>query len=872
MAEDLNQDGSSIPGQVNNLKKLETILSNINVLKDKGVSLDEEEEKLLRDQIKDLEKKLKIEGQLDKLDQAKLKNAKAYLEKQKEINNQLNESLSVSKKLISQFSTLAQTKLGATFDMSSITQKMKQAGGGLSSFNSGIKEMGKQALSAQNTTEMIYTGWKKIFETYQDLDKTAVSFARTTNMTREASWQTLQNFNNLTKQSGELYDTSEKYLKANTAINDQFGIGVVLGKERLSDYSKLANIAQYDEETMRSLVQSSAILGKSSTDIAKQRLGGMKVTQMTYGIQVNERKIMQDIAKLSNSTKISYMGQEVALAKAATQAKIMGTSLEKMEGVAESLMNFESSIEKQMEAELLTGRTLNLERARYYALTNDIGGLMRELNAQNITAENFSNMNRIQQKAIAEAMGMQKDEMAGMLLEQKAILKLGKSNFDLTKAKYLEDVKNLGTAKANLNLGDESLAKQMEQITNAERMKLSQEKMGDSMQNLVQIMESINTSLVKIVQAFSTLTGIIEGIGKAFLYISGFKLIQWLMGGGINTAASQIGNLTKTASGAAQAGTGLTQSAVSSVIPRATSSAFSGIPGAVPASAARLGASVIKPPTTLASSTLTSAGGISTIMPEATGAAAGASESIATQLGKKEGGNRIAKMLGKYFSIGGKGILKRFFANAAIAAPIEAYFANSDIKGMIADPSVSNEMLKQSIGKRTAQGIGGILGGVGASALNVTASAFGIPTWIWSAAIAMGGAKLGSMVFGGLADVFGAEGLGGAILNSLYSKELSQSRGVPELEKGGVVTETGLIKAHAGEVYTGGGTLKMFEGMWQEMKNQNQQLKEQNRYLAAIANKSTVLQLDRQVLATEMGKEVAMSYGNILNPGSQTFS
>jgi hypothetical protein len=33
-----------------------------------------------------------------------------------------------------------------------------------------------------------------------------------------------------------------------------------------------------------------------------------------------------------------------------------------------------------------------------------------------------------------------------------------------------------------------------------------------------------------------------------------------------------------------------------------------------------------------------------------------------------------------------------------------------------------------------------------------------------------------------------------------------------------------------------------------------------------------VLQLDRQVLATEMGKEVAMSYGNILNPGSQTFS
>ena len=54
-----------------------------------------------------------------------------------------------------------------------------------------------------------------------------------------------------------------------------------------------------------------------------------------------------------------------------------------------------------------------------------------------------------------------------------------------------------------------------------------------------------------------------------------------------------------------------------------------------------------------------------------------------------------------------------------------------------------------------------------------------------------------------------------------------------ELKDYNFIKKTGLIKAHAGEVYTGGGTLKMFEGMWQEMKNQNQQLKEQNRYLAA---------------------------------------
>jgi hypothetical protein len=133
----------------------------------------------------------------------------------------------------------------------------------------------------------------------------------------------------------------------------------------------------------------------------------------------------------------------------------------------------------------------------------------------------------------------------------------------------------------------------------------------------------------------------------------------------------------------------------------------------------------------------------------------------------------------------------------------------------------------------------------------------------------MGGSALADLLVG--KDGSGAAGLGKAALDTFYKGEMKEAD-VPGLAVGGVVEKTGLIKAHAGEVYTGGGTLKMFEGMWQEMKNQNQQLKEQNKYLAAIANKSTVLKLDRQVLATEMGKEVAMSYGNILNPGSQTFS
>ena len=79
------------------------------------------------------------------------------------------------------------------------------------------------------------------------------------------------------------------------------------------------------------------------------------------------------------------------------QAKALGTTLEKVEQIASSLLQFESSIEAELSAELLVGKDLYLERARLLALNNDLAGVAEEIAKQIGTAADFTNMNVIHQ-------------------------------------------------------------------------------------------------------------------------------------------------------------------------------------------------------------------------------------------------------------------------------------------------------------------------------------------------------------------------------------------------------------------------------------------------------------------------------------------
>ena len=110
--------------------------------------------------------------------------------------------------------------------------------------------------------------------------------------------------------------------------------------------------------------------------------------------------------------------------------------------ISKGLLNFEDSISAELEAELLTGKDLNLEKARQYALEGDIEGVAKEITKNIGSAAEFSQMNVIQQEALAKAMGTSREELADMLVQQESLNKL-KTTYNTLGA---ETIKNLETS------------------------------------------------------------------------------------------------------------------------------------------------------------------------------------------------------------------------------------------------------------------------------------------------------------------------------------------------------------------------------------------------------------------------------------------
>lgn len=128
--------------------------------------------------------------------------------------------------------------------------------------------------------------------------------------------------------------------------------------------------------------------------------------------------VQKEIANTSEAISLSLGDNPKKIAEAATAALSLGMSMKDIEGIAENLMNFESSIEHEMEAQLLTGKQMNLAKAREYALNNDIAGLSRELHNNGVDAVEFQSMTYIKQKSLAQALGMSRDQLAGMVRQQ----------------------------------------------------------------------------------------------------------------------------------------------------------------------------------------------------------------------------------------------------------------------------------------------------------------------------------------------------------------------------------------------------------------------------------------------------------------------
>ena len=229
--------------------------------------------------------------------------------------------------------------------------------------------------------------------------------------------------------SGNMYVTSVDMLKTFGEITKQIGMSAeALGAQAVVEATALKDQMGLSAEAAGGFAGQARISGKNVKEAGEEIFDVVNKSNKLNKTMYSGSEILAEVGNVSAEIGAQFGFNTEALAEAAIQAKRLGMNMSDLNSIASKLVDFESSISAELEAELLTGQQLNLEKARELALTNDLAGLGKELEKQGITAEKYSKMNRIQQEAQAKALGMSSEQMGKMLMQQE-YAKLGAEEF-----------------------------------------------------------------------------------------------------------------------------------------------------------------------------------------------------------------------------------------------------------------------------------------------------------------------------------------------------------------------------------------------------------------------------------------------------------
>jgi len=362
---------------------------------------------------------------------------------------------------------------------------------------------------------------KQLFDTFKALDTGIGEFAKGMNLSYQDAAKLNNEFNNIANSSNDIAVTTKGIRETMLAMGQTMGSNAILNEKDAVMFTKLREQAGLTNDELSQMEKLSLATGKNLEDNVANTLYAAKTTALNNGVLLNEKMIMQEVAKASAATKLSLQNNPEALAKAAAQAKALGMNLEQVNSIADKMLQIESSISDELEAELLIGKNLNLEQARLYALNNDMAGLSREIAKNFGSAAEFSKMNRIQQEAAAKAVGMSREELAATLTDQEALKGLS--------GKQAEDAKEALAAARARGMTEEEIKKQG--ISGLLKQQSIQERFNNTVEKLKEVFVSLLSPLMPVLDIFAAIlkpVGMIAGfIGKIVGGVTG--LVGWLL-------------------------------------------------------------------------------------------------------------------------------------------------------------------------------------------------------------------------------------------------------------------------------------------------------------------------------------------------------
>ena len=320
-------------------------------------------------------------------------------------------------------------------------------------------------------------------------DEQVANFSRDMGVTRSEASKLRREMTEIANDSGTFSINSADTLKAITNLQNQFGtVGNVLRKDIVGEMAKLGKLTNMSAESQGNFARFANISGKNAAVITKETRRAVVNAEQEKGLRLDINKTLDEAGKINGQIAAQLDGNVTKIASAVAVAKQFGMTLEGVAAAGAQLLDFESSISNELEAELLIGKEINLEKARLAALTGDYETLTREINKNIGDFGDFTKMNVLQQNALAKSVGMTADGLSDVLLKNENIEQLA------------------AEARA---MGDEDLAKQLERRS-------AQEKFTDALDKMKQIfVDIVGGPVGTLLSAIGSIFGFISKIGSA---------------------------------------------------------------------------------------------------------------------------------------------------------------------------------------------------------------------------------------------------------------------------------------------------------------------------------------------------------------------
>jgi len=424
----------------------------------------------------------------------------------------------VAGKLLKGFSKIP--ILGDMLDIQGAQKAMNVAAAtGASGFGTmltGVKALGpslKTALGPLGLILMAVDAFKALIGVMFDADKQVTSIARNLSVSKEVAADIRSSFNAIATASGLQYNRLEDIIEAQIQLSELSKFTILYSAEALTNQvllTKEIGLSASEAANLNKTFILNNKEGKAGTLVVEKQI--LSLAKQT-GLLANGRKILQEVSKASGQILLNFRGNLPALADAVLQADRLGLSLEQSRDISNSLLDFESSINNELEASVFLGRRFNLEQARSLALQKDYVGATQEVLKQVGSIEEFESMSAIHQQVIAKAAGMTVDQLSDSLMYQKFLGIESEKNL-----KRLLDAgqKDLVLRAARGELAEGELIKNLSALDAQEKFNIALDKAKEIFTSLVTggTLDSLSLVLKNIVDSLAYWFGDEEKIAK----------------------------------------------------------------------------------------------------------------------------------------------------------------------------------------------------------------------------------------------------------------------------------------------------------------------------------------------------------------------